>query len=78
MAVNLFYRLVSETPTGVVYEVTVRPDDPDPVRVTFSTEERAPAPVLTGEHVAANKALRRIHARRVAEGTWPPGGVIQS
>lgn len=78
MAVHLRYRLVAATDEAIHYEVSTGADDPDPVVVRFSSSVEEPVPLVNGAKVAANRAIRKIHARRVLEGTWPRGGVIQS
>lgn len=78
MAVNLKYRQIGQHPDWVDYDIHTGPADTAPVRVRFFTAPDAPTPVVHGEEVAANKAIRQILQRRVTEGAWPRGGLIQS
>ncbi|MFB8386808.1 hypothetical protein ACFC3F_06670 [Microbacterium sp. NPDC055910] len=78
MAVYLKYRQISQDATSAEYEIQTSPTDADPLRVRVSAAEDAPPPVVAGERIAANKAIRQILQRHVTEGAWPKGGMIQS
>lgn len=78
MAVYLKYRLLELGDLAVDYEIHTSPTDPDPVRVRIPIEPEPVPPAISGERIAANKAIRQILQRRMTEGAWPKAGMIQS
>ncbi len=78
MAVYLKYEMIANSPDAVKYEIHTSADDPEPIQVQFYTVAEAPKPVAKGHKIAANKAIRKIAARSVLEGSWPRAGIIQS